>query len=437
MKKIILILSLHFAFFASNLTAQWFWQNQTPTSNAILDIHVVDNHIWIVGASGSIFYSPDLGETWITQSSGVIYPLRSVHFIDSLNGWAAGGGFTPPNFVGVILSTKNGGKNWINQPNPSLDELTDVLFVDSLSGFAVGYFGTVLRTTNGGITWTKQNSGILDGLFSLHFTSQSEGWAVGGGMLMPPAGVIVHTTDAGVTWDEVIVSNLRDLREVKFTSSDTGFATGGGGTIIVTTNRGLTWNYQLSNTNRYINGISFFSDSIGWVAGQEGIILHTTDAGINWEQQNSGTLNYLYNIHFISKDIGYAVGENGTILRTTNGGVTFVEEQQIDEMPKEFLLSQNYPNPFNPSTRIQYQVSPANNSQGGAGSISHVSLVVYDILGNEIETLVNEEKSPGTYEVTWNAAGLPSGVYFYQLRATPNGGQTGSFIETRKMILLR
>ena len=59
-----------------------------------------------------------------------------------------------------------------------------------------------------------------------------------------------------------------------------------------------------------------------------------------------------------------------------------------------------------------------------------VQVKVYDILGNEIETLVNEEKSPGTYEVTWNAAGLPSGVYFYQLR-------TGSFIDTKKMILLR
>jgi len=59
------------------------------------------------------------------------------------------------------------------------------------------------------------------------------------------------------------------------------------------------------------------------------------------------------------------------------------------------------------------------------------------VLGNEIATLVNEEKPVGTYELTWNAVNLPSGVYFYQLRATPNGGQAGSFVETKKMLLLK
>jgi len=85
----------------------------------------------------------------------------------------------------------------------------------------------------------------------------------------------------------------------------------------------------------------------------------------------------------------------------------------------KFSLEQNYPNPFNPSTRIQYKVS----------SNSQVSLVVYDLLGKEIQTLVNEEKPTGAYEVTWYAE-LPSGVYFYQLKA-------GSFVERRKMILMK
>ena len=119
------------------------------------------------------------------------------------------------------------------------------------------------------------------------------------------------------------------------------------------------------------------------------------------------------------------MGVNGIILKTTNGGVTFVEEEKIDEVPKEFLLSQNYPNPFNPTTKIKYSIPIV-----GTQRAVSVLIKVYDILGNEIETLVNEEKSPGTYEVTWNAAGLPSGVYFYQLR-------TGSFIDAKKMILLR
>ena len=86
----------------------------------------------------------------------------------------------------------------------------------------------------------------------------------------------------------------------------------------------------------------------------------------------------------------------------------------------EFLLSQNYPNPFNACTKIKYSIQQSSN----------VVIKVFDVLGNEIETLVKEEKPAGTYEVTWYAENLPSGVYFYQLRA-------GSFVETKKMILLK
>ena len=88
--------------------------------------------------------------------------------------------------------------------------------------------------------------------------------------------------------------------------------------------------------------------------------------------------------------------------------------------PKEFKLEQNYPNPFNPTTRIRYQVS----------SLSEVSLKVYGILGSEVVTLVNEEQQPGYYEVQFKASNLASGVYIYRLQA-------GSFISTKKMMLLR
>jgi pimeloyl-ACP methyl ester carboxylesterase len=90
------------------------------------------------------------------------------------------------------------------------------------------------------------------------------------------------------------------------------------------------------------------------------------------------------------------------------------------EIPNSFYLSQNFPNPFNPFTRIQYAI----------GSGQFVSLKVYDILGNEIATLVNKEKSAGSYLVEWNATGLPSGVYFYQFK-------TEWFIETKKMVLIK
>jgi len=150
------------------------------------------------------------------------------------------------------------------------------------------------------------------------------------------------------------------------------------------------------------------------------LILHTTDGGITWTRQINGTKDVLYSVFFTDVNNGWAVANNGTILHTTNSGVSFVEEEQIDKMPTEFLLSYNYPNPFNPSTKIKYSVPQSSN----------VVIKVYDILGNEIETLVNEEKSAGSYELTWNAKGLSSGVYFYQLRA-------GSFVETKKMVLIK
>jgi hypothetical protein len=107
-------------------------------------------------------------------------------------------------------------------------------------------------------------------------------------------------------------------------------------------------------------------------------------------------------------------------LVNASGGLGLLTSVEEEFTPEEFLLSQNYPNPFNPTTRIQYQVS----------SISQVSLKVYDILGNEVATLVNEEKPAGSYEVEFNAAGLSSGIYFYKLNA-------GSFVQTKKMILLK
>jgi hypothetical protein len=111
--------------------------------------------------------------------------------------------------------------------------------------------------------------------------------------------------------------------------------------------------------------------------------------------------------------------------------VAINDEKNNNQIPKTFSLYQNYPNPFNPSTNIQYAIS----------SRQFVTLKVYDILGDEVATLVNEEKPAGTYEVNFNTSSPPSrqagikhtpssGIYFYTLTA-------GSFIETKKMILMK
>jgi len=97
-----------------------------------------------------------------------------------------------------------------------------------------------------------------------------------------------------------------------------------------------------------------------------------------------------------------------------------IDEDKNNFVVTNFNLEQNFPNPFNPSTKIEYSVPQS----------STVVIKVFDILGNEIETLVKEEKPTGTYEITWYAEGLPSGVYFYRLQA-------GSFVETKKMLLMK
>jgi hypothetical protein len=101
-----------------------------------------------------------------------------------------------------------------------------------------------------------------------------------------------------------------------------------------------------------------------------------------------------------------------------NGVTAVIDEGNIN--PKDFSLSQNYPNPFNPNTLIKYQIP----------EVSFVTLKVYDVLGNEVATLVNEEKPVGSYKFEFSASNLPSGIYFYQLTA-------GKFIETKKMILIK
>jgi hypothetical protein len=102
--------------------------------------------------------------------------------------------------------------------------------------------------------------------------------------------------------------------------------------------------------------------------------------------------------------------------------------QIISKSPGTFRLFQNYPNPFNPVTKIRFDVAqhtPYPLSRG-----ENVTLKVYDILGKEITTLVNEQLQPGSYEVTFDGSNLPSGVYFYQLR-------TGDFVNTKKLILFK
>jgi len=132
---------------------------------------------------------------------------------------------------------------------------------------------------------------------------------------------------------------------------------------------------------------------------------------------------------------------NSVVIKQTelgnNSGAIYLDDLQSDivlilsvndsknNIPSEYILNQNYPNPFNPSTMIRYSIPNA-----GKGEAPNVKLVVYDILGSEVATLVNEKQAAGNYEVKFDASNLSSGVYFYHL-------QSGGFLKSRKMLLLK
>ncbi len=142
-------------------------------------------------------------------------------------------------------------------------------------------------------------------------------------------------------------------------------------------------------------------EKIGYVEGN-GTTTETTY--YSYKDKNLSPGNYKYRLKQIDFD----------------GTFKFSNIVEVEIAPSEFSLSQNYPNPFNPSTKISWQ-SPIGSQQ---------TLKVFDVLGNEITTLVDEYKPAGKYEVEFDASGLPSGIYFYQLKA-------GTFIELKKMILLK
>jgi Secretion system C-terminal sorting domain len=136
--------------------------------------------------------------------------------------------------------------------------------------------------------------------------------------------------------------------------------------------------------------------------------------------------------HNLVATFGQAIiGSSGSVLSAgfwgVSSSVTSVAVEDAEGLPREFSLDQNYPNPFNPTTVISYHMA----------STGRVSLKIFDVYGREVTTLVNERKPPGTYRVRVDAGSLASGVYLYRLIMVPAGVEGGTFVRTRKMILVR
>ena len=396
---------------------------QSPVNSTLRRLTFVDSLTgWAAGESGTIIHTSDGGNNWEVQNSTVQSFITDIFFVNKTFGWATTITDTFP-FNTVILKTTNGGEEWIAEDfQDSNAFMRTVFFFDSLNGLIGGTY--IAYTSNGGISWTRadvdSNMVSTFPVYEFNFYNHQFGYASGG--RLDVAGVVWRTTDSGLNWtaqgisaDEVFDVFIFDsLNAIALSGDPEGlYATA----KITTTDAGLNW----VSEDLLFYGLSFTIDfknyTEGWSASGYKF-LFTSDRGENWSEFETPDSSVIYDLQFTDARTGYAVGENGVILKLKSAYEPAGVEEQNSPL-NTFILYQNYPNPFNPSTKIRFVIS-----DGG-----FVNLKVFDIIGNEIVTLVSEEKSAGYYDVVFNAAGLSSGIYFYKL-------QVGSFIETKKMILI-
>jgi photosystem II stability/assembly factor-like uncharacterized protein len=417
--------------------AQWTPQSSGTSRNLYGVFMTGSDSGTAVGDSGTILHTTNGGATWTAQSSGTTNWLTAVFFTDSRTGTAVGGGYdSMSNRCAIVLRTTNGGETWMTRwKGTALQWFHGVYFTDANTGTVVGLNGAIIRTTDGGATWTSQPSGTGGDLTAVYFSDANTGVAVGS-YSTTGHGVIVRTTDGGGTWwNQPLdpaqgVTSFPGLQCVSFSGASSGTAVGSAGTVVHTENGGAVWNYQPSGTSAlsYLQSVCFTDTDTGTAVGGGydsfsnafAIILRTTNGGKAWTTQPAGTTRFLYGVSFTDVNRGTAVGDHGTILRTTTGGVTWAGVTRGPDGPHEFTVSQNYPNPFNPATTIRY----------GLPHRTRVALAVFNTLGQQIATLVNESQEAGYHEVKFDASRLASGVYFYRIEA-------GDFVKTKRLLLLR
>lgn len=212
--------------------------------------------------------------------------------------------------------------------------------------------------------------------------------------------------------------------------SNNGWAAGSGynstedygyGIILKTTTGGNNWSKNIIRFAPGLDDIHFIDLNTGWAVDSYSTILTTRDGGNTWNRQASGANTVFRSVHFLDASTGWVVGSNGIILKTTSGGrYTAIDIFPNELPPAAFSLFQNYPNPFNARTKINYSIPQE----------SFVTLKIYDILGREITTLVNQKVDSGNYAIEFDGSYLSSGVYFYRMQAD-------NFYMTKKLIVLK
>jgi photosystem II stability/assembly factor-like uncharacterized protein len=452
------------------------WNTQDiPPNNAYFSVFFTDaQNGWASGYNGKIVHTSNGGQTWVDQVSPVSTDFYKIYFINSEVGWIAGGDAgTFPNYIHrrTILYTSNGGNSWNAQYNELYESiLKSIFFIDQNNGCATGESGIIMKTTDGGNDWSQQTVISSFHFYDVFFANNNNtGWVTGEYLGVPHYAAIYKTTDGGTNWNETPLGTDENLLGLYFTDALHGWAVGGDvnneAIIYYTSDGGDNWIMQNISVVDALYRVFFLNENSGWAVGHLGTII-ATDSQIPVELTSFTATANNNNVTLFWQTATEENNSGFEILRSGNGEefteVEFVKGQgtttkgsdysyidknlqsgnysyklvqidfdgtrnelqvvsiEINSKPTEYALMQNYPNPFNPTTTIEYSVPET----------GKVSLEVFNITGGKVVNLVNEYKEAGRFKVSFNAAKLPSGVYYYRLKS-------GQFSSVKKMILLK
>jgi hypothetical protein len=338
------------------------------------------------------------------------------------------------------------------QPN---GRIIGIVVADTSIGFAigdpVGGRWTILKTTNNGIIFDSAGlylpqSGNETSFYNSVYFARSA-YSISNTTLMfgTNNNRLYRSTNNGLSWSSIILpfqnvySITLEEEPNDYASLEFGYAAGDG--AVYTTNFGQSWTpVTLPGTG----DIHAFQFSYGYACYTKGSQIYSNANSppqftLDYTSPNGGNYTHMSLKTFIFEGgyrRGWAVKDNGT----ASAYYYYIMgiKKIVSEIPDKFTLSQNYPNPFNPSTKIKFDIplSPLNErgvglpAEATAQAGGFVTLKIYDLLGCEIATLVNQPLKPGTYEVEWDGTNYPSGVYFYKL-------QTESFSDSKRMVLIK
>ncbi len=346
--------------------ANWQVVNSGLTSTNIVGLHCTSNGILIAGTHlDRVFRSSDNGSTW-TQ---VPVTARLSWFASKGDTIFGSDGYW---CRGVFRST-NGGVTWM-QVNSGLDPCVNGLTISAAGNvFAATGTSGVYRSTNWGANWIPTNSGITSSNCS-PITATASGHVLVGTV----TDGVFHSSNEGNSWTAVN-SGLPSLNAIRLAANSAGHIFAG------------------------IHPAGLF---------------RSTNNGSSWSAFNLGIIDSVRDVGSIEfAPAGYAwIQTTGRIYRSIDPILSV--RLQSPEPPTSFWLGQNYPNPFNPNTTVEF----------GLPSESAVSIKVFNVLGQEVATILEDHLPAGTYKVAWNAQPFASGTYFYRLVA-------GSHSEVKKLML--